>query len=282
MKKSTTILFGVILLFSLAFVTAENCALNAEMINQDPYPAIPGDYVKVVFQLNGIGNPNCGNVDFSLVEGFPFKLKSGQSASKTIRSGTYTSDYKSSAILPYELIVNEDALDGMTPIEVKFSSQLSGAIQSTEFDIQIEDVRTDFEISIKDYILATNTLTFEILNTGKGDAEALTIEIPQQDTITVKGSNRNIIGSLDSNEDTSFSFEAIPTEGDMNLEILYTDGTNARRTIDKKVHYNPVYFTDRIKDTNGSSSTTYLIIAIVVILIIWFFWRRNKKKNQHK
>ena len=55
-----------VLVLALSFVSASVCELDVTMLNQDPYPAVPGDYVEIVFQIAGIENPECGRVVFSL------------------------------------------------------------------------------------------------------------------------------------------------------------------------------------------------------------------------
>ncbi|MAG38031.1 hypothetical protein CMI45_01440 [Candidatus Pacearchaeota archaeon] len=274
------VLLGV---FMISLVSAASCSLDAKLINQDPYPVIPGDEVKVVFQLNGISNPECKNVVFELVEEFPFELIPGQEARVTAEGGT-VSDFNTYLLIPYKLRVAKDARDGDNSLEIKFSNGVENnkAITVREFNITVEDLETDFEVSIKDYVAGTRTLTFEILNIGENDVEALTVEIPKQESISIKGSNRNIVGSLDSNEDTTFSFEAVPTDGEIDLVILYTDEISERRQLEKSVTYDSSYFTGRARDQNGGSKTTYYIIAFVVLVIIFWLWRRKKKKDKQK
>ena len=83
------------------------------------------------------------------------------------------------------------------------------------------DGRTDFEVYVGDHVIKDKSLVFEILNIGNQDIEALTVEIPKQENIVVKGANRNIVGDLDSNEYTTTDFEAIPAGGDINLILHY-------------------------------------------------------------
>ncbi|MCA9485509.1 MAG: hypothetical protein KC506_01555, partial [Nanoarchaeota archaeon] len=207
MKKSLMFLLVFAFMFSLASVSAAPCVLESELINQDPYPALPGDYVKLVFQLSGLENPDCGQVSFELNEEFPFTLDPGVSPKVTVDSGTYARRFQSSLIIPFQVRVDEEAIDGDNPIEVVYYYGIGqGTALRNTFDINVEDVRTDFEVSIKEYDPATNTLTFEILNIGEHDIEALTIDVPKQDNIIVKGSSRNIVGDLDSSEDTTFRF----------------------------------------------------------------------------
>jgi hypothetical protein len=58
MKRGFLGLGIVFILLFLEMISAV-CTLNVSMINQDPYPATPGEPVKVVFQINGVSSPDC-------------------------------------------------------------------------------------------------------------------------------------------------------------------------------------------------------------------------------
>jgi len=276
------VILGLFLVVVLSgFVVAQSaCNLDITMLNQDPYPAVPGDYVKAVFQARGVDNPNCGKITFELIEGFPFSLDPGVGNAITMRGGAYASDFATYLLAPYKIRVDEQALDEETPIKVRYASDkdVNQSYKVKEFNITIMDLHTDFEVAVKDYTKATNNLVFEILNVGEHDVEALTMEVPKQDNIAVKGSNRNIVGSLDSNEDTTFSFEAVPKSGEITLSIWYTDEINVRRVVEKKVVYDSSYFEDRVSDTNGGSKWTYVIVVLVIIGIIWWHRRARRKR----
>lgn len=69
MKKNGIglVVLGLFVIFGMSFAIAETCGLDVGLINQEPYPAVPGEYVKVVFQITGVDNPECGKIDFELV-----------------------------------------------------------------------------------------------------------------------------------------------------------------------------------------------------------------------
>ena len=283
MKKS--IITGFILLLSLfsllGNVMAATCNIDVSLLNQDPYPAIPGDYVKVVFQIDGLENENCGDVVFGIDEGYPFYLDPGVQNPITINSGTFQKDYSSSSQQPYKLRIDENALDGENPIEISYSTSASATMIIQEFNITVEDTRADFEVSVKDYDYATNELTFEILNIEETDVQALTLEIPKQEGIEIKGANRVVVGDLDSNEYTSADFEAILPKGesDIKLNVIYTDSINVRREIQKIVSFDSSYFTDRNKD---QKSTPWLLYIVIIGVIGFFIWRRIRKKKREE
>ncbi len=285
MKKRLIVAFLLTVLVFPTLVSAA-CNLEASLINQDPYPAVPGDYVRLLFQLKGLEDPSCENIYFELVEEYPVSFDPGVDSVTNVRAGTFTKNFNSYLMMPYKVRIDADALDGDTPFEVRYAStSLSTSIPATfyssEFNLNIQDVKSDFEIFVKEYKPSTNVLTFEILNIGETDIEALTIEIIPQDGIVVKGASRNIIGSLDSNDFTTADFEAKPSKGEIDLIIYYTDSINVRRSINKTVMFDPEPFEGR---NNGESSntTTYLILLVIIGSIGYYFYRRHKKKQEKK
>src|SRR3990172_7672633 len=114
MKKRVVMLLVLALSIVLAVqnAAATACSLNATLVNQDPYPAVPGDYVKIIFQLSGVDNPECEEISFELREQFPFSLDPDESNQVKITGGTYVRTYKSDFLIPYKIRVHEDAIDG--------------------------------------------------------------------------------------------------------------------------------------------------------------------------
>ncbi|GEM_PF-440244 len=286
--KRGIIFFTAFFVLSAALASSQilpSCNLEAKLVSQDPYPAIQGDYVKLIFQLsgNGVTNPSCGKIYFELAENFPISFDPGASRVSVIQSGSYSQGFQSFVLFPYKVRVDPDALDGENTLEVFYSSNYGSntLLKKEEFNFTVEDVRTDFEVSIKDYEKSTNTMTFEILNIGKADVDALTAEIPKQENIEVKGSNRNIIGSLDSSEDTTFDFEAIPKKGEILVNLLYTDKTGARRSLEKKILFEPSYFEGRSRDNSGISLTWIIIIIAVVIAGVVLARNRIRRRKLH-
>ena len=269
-------LFGVL---SLNLVSA-TCTLDPYFINQDPYPAVPGDYVKLIFQLRGVENPECQTVSFELMEKYPLIFDPGAESEVMVKAGTYTKDFNSYLSIPYKVRVDSDALDGDIPMEVRYSGTYSPIIFSKQFNLTIEDVRADFEVFVKNYDYTTNIMTLEILNIGKSDVEAMTISMFSGDNIVVKGASTNIIGSLDSNDFTTADFEAVPSGGDVNIAITYTDATNSRRTLEKTISFDPDLFSERKQDEAGGSSWYYVVGAVIIAGIAYYFYRR--KKNHDK
>jgi hypothetical protein len=274
-------------LFFISLISAgatTNCDLNASLVNQDPYPVVPGEYIEVVFQLSGLQNSNCDGAIFELISNYPFSLDKGEESIKNLQGSTYVSDYKKTWMIPYKLRVDNDAMDGFNQIEVRFSQgdSFKDFSISKKFDIKIEDVRVDFEVHVKEYSKTNNEITFEILNTGKHDVEALTIEILEQENFILHQSPKKIVGSLDSNEETEFTYTAEAYKGNIDLQITYTDEINERRTLNKGIEFNPKYFEKNQENGKEISWWIYLIAAVIVIWVIIKIIKKHKHKKNKK
>lgn len=270
----------LLMLVYVAMVSATTCDLVVSLINQDPLPAIPGESVRLIFQIDGIENSECQTVEVELLENYPITLEPGQTSKYSVESGVYAKNYQSFFIAPYKVIVDKDALNGESIIELGYRYSGNQGYIIKQFELDIEDTRANFEIFVKDYNPITNLLTFEILNIAESDVEALTIEIPDQENLVIKGSNRNIIGDLDSNEYTTADFKAVPEDGKINLIIYYTDSINERRTLEKEVFFENKYFKDNGENNNGS--TFWIILVIIIVVVVYLFHRKRKKKLRNK
>lgn len=279
--KSRGVLLVALLMFSMINVLAVSCNLEVSLVNQDPLPAIPGESVKLIFQIDGVENPECGSVEFELLENYPIELEPGQVSSYSIQAGTYTQNYQSFFMAPYKTIISKDAIDGDSPVEVRYRYSGNSGYITKQFNIEIEDIRANFEVYVEDYDATTNTLTFEILNTADSDIEALTIEIPEQENVQIRGTNINIVGDLDSNEYTTADFKAIPKDGEITLKISYSDQINERRVVKETVVYNGKYFSYADSGNKGGAGG-WIILLIIIAVIVYFVYRRKKKKKALK
>jgi hypothetical protein len=262
-------------------LSAEGCPLSVSLISQDPYPAIPGEYAKLVFQVegDGVSDKTCGRIDIELAEKYPLSFDNEEESIITFRSGFYEKDFGSFLTAPFKVRIDENALDGDASIEVRSKTGYSLAYVTTQFLLNVDNSKIDFEVHVKDYDYVTNTVTFEILNVGKSDVKALTVEIPKQDNIEIKGPNRNIVGDIDSNEFSTADFEASINNGEIKMNITYTDNIDVRRIIEKSVEFDPSYFLDRKADQKTTSKWSYIFIVAIILAIGYYFYRKHKKKK---
>ncbi|MEM4271562.1 MAG: hypothetical protein QXD13_00505 [Candidatus Pacearchaeota archaeon] len=261
-------------------VSAAPCELSPILLNQDPYPAVPGDYVKVVFQINGTENPECGKISFEVLPQYPFSLDATES-SGIIFGPFYVQNYPTYVLEGYKLRVDKDALDGANKIKVRYKG-INMAPITKEFDIEVEDARTDFDLIIQDYVASTNTVTFAILNVGKKDAEALTLEVPKQENLNVLGNNKLIIGSLNSNDDTTISMQAVPKIGEILVRIYYNDKIGVRRTLEKTVMFSSGLLESAKNGKKEVSTYAYLFWGLIILWIIYMIYGYYKRKARAK
>ncbi len=272
MKK---LIILMLILPIINFASAETCTPEIVLLNQDPYPAIPGEYVKLVFQISNLESSECGDIAFKLKEEYPIIFNPGESGIRNFQEVDYIKDYKSTIQIPYEVRIDEDALDGENFIEVLLKNKNNAEILEN-FNIEVDDPKSDFEIYVTEYDYQEKKLTIEILNVGDSDIEALTLEIEKQKNIIIKGSNRMVAGDLDSNEYTTVDFEATPLDGEILLNIIYSDPLNKRRTIEKNIIFDSNYFIDRANGEEPTSKSTYVLWTILILGVIYWFRKRKK------
>lgn len=279
-------MFGFLVFLSLLVLASpvysavsDVCAPNITLLNQDPYPAVPGEYVRLVFQVSGISMSMCGDMTVKLVQDYPLIFDPTDSGIKKFNKVDYVRDYSTNLVVPFKVRVDNNALSGANPIEVQVQNQGGGIISKT-FDLEIRDTRTDFQVFVYDYDYATSEITFQILNIGESDIEALTVEIPKQDNILVKGSNMEIVGDLDSNEYTTVDFEARPVDGKIQVNLHYSDEINVRRKLVEEVVFDSSYFQERFSVEKKVSGWAYAFWTLALVLAVLFFLKRRKKKKE--
>ncbi|MEK6918719.1 MAG: hypothetical protein AABW73_01640 [Nanoarchaeota archaeon] len=287
MKRAGAIILLLVITISLssmisAVFTTPVCDLDISLVNQDPAVATPGDYLKLVFKVDGISQVECGDVKLKLAPQFPIILEQGDSGERSLTSGGFVANYVDYALVPYRIIIDKDTPDGDNEIRLSYTQAgVSGEIKKF-FNISVKNQVADFEVTVKDYDLTTNIITFEILNVGKSDAEALTVDIEKQESLELKGNSRNIVGSLDKNDDTTFTFEGTPHNGLIMMNIKYNDENGFRRNLDVKAKYDESLYTGRKRDEKKSPIGTIVVIILILALGSFFIIRRVRKKKQKK
>jgi len=286
MKKRRVLSLGFVFLsffLALVLISASEtiCSPTVRLLSQDPSLVSPGEYVKLVFQIEGVTDSNCGTVNFELKNEYPISFDPGVNNVYSFESGFFERNYGEFATVPFKVRVNEDAVDGDSQIETLISySGYNGVINN--FNISIQDLSSDFEIYVKNYDINTNIITFEILNIGKSNTKAITMILPPQENIIVKGPNKNIAGDLDSNEYTTADFEVSGVGGKVQIQVEYTDEVNVRRSLNKTIEFDPNYFMDRKADEKNTSLSTYIIIGIIVLIIVYWIYRKYSKSKRKK
>lgn len=270
------------LAFGLFFIQLSSavCTITPSLINQDPISAVPGEVVKLLFQITGTENPECGNINLEFIEDYPFTLDSGYSKIQTVQGGTYQRDFNSFWMVPYKVRVSPDALDGEQKLSLKtWINTDTQFAKIYDFNVTVEEVRTEFIITLDSYSFTTNKLVLGIVNIGENTAQSITVEVPEQENVEVSGGHVKILGELDSNEDTTVTFDAALKSGPIKINLEYNDDVGERRVISKEVVFSEGAF-ENTKQKSGPSVGTILFSLIVIALAVYFFLRRRKAKRK--
>lgn len=265
-----------------AYFTRPVCNVDISLVNQDPATATPGEYLKLLFKVDGISQAECGSVKAKLSPQFPIILEEGDNGERSVTAGGYVANYGNYALIPYKVRIDSNAPDGDNEIEMTYTlTGLSGEFKKF-FNISVKNPIADFEVTIKDYDINTNILTFEILNVGKSNAEALTVDVTEQESLELKGNSRNIIGSLDKNDDTTFTFEGTPHNGNIDMTIKYNDENGFRRSAKASANYNEDLFSGRKRDEKKTSWGGIIILIIIIAVVAYWIIRKRRKKKERR
>jgi hypothetical protein len=316
MKK----IFLIFIIASILIVKAASASssiqppasVNIYFVNQDPYPADPGNYVNLLFKIENSGNQDANNVTTQLMTQYPFSLDPGVSSINSFGTVRGLGD-EMQYLLKYRLNVDQNAVNGENEIKMEYSftdvnGNLVDAIRT--FNITVSDPKTDFGVVAQD--TTGGTTTFGIANIGSNDAFSVIVSIPPQGSFRTSGASSSIIGNLNAGDYTLVSFQvssagnatipgnfsrtrgngSIPGNftfaGGRNLivDVAYTDKLGIRRTVEKEVaiNINSTFGGSRTTQTSRgiSSGMVYIIIGLVGIIAIVLFFVLRKKIRRKK
>ncbi|MBU5689491.1 MAG: hypothetical protein KQA41_04720 [Candidatus Aenigmarchaeota archaeon] len=285
-----------VLLIVIATVKADNCYLQVKLLNQDPYPAEPGNYVKIVFEVTGIENPTCNGASLKIMPEYPFYLDQDSDSVQTIKGG-YISEFKTSWLAGYKLRVDKNALTGDYQLKIQYQPGQKineNAIQKT-FPIKVEDVQTKFDVIVQDQ--SSNIVSLGIINVGKNTANSVIVKIPEQENFMTTGISEQIIGNLAAGDYTLVSFDIMPKKNtsrisnELTVQIDYTDILGERRSTTKNVNVvfrgNTTLPFVRSQQFRNSQNQTrfqwyYIVAALAAVVTIYIFIKKivHKKKDQ--
>jgi hypothetical protein len=304
-------IFLFLSLIALNFASADACNLKVTLLNQDPYPANPGDYVKVVFQVAGVGNSNCRGEIFELNPSYPFSLDENESAVRTLETMNYSDDYNTNWIIPYTLRIDKNALDGEAEIKVvyRFKNWDPAYSINQKFNITIQNSQTNFDAVIQD--ISGSDVSIAIANIGKYAANAVIVKIPEQDSFITKDVSGQMVGNLDSGDYTVVGFSLSQKMGQMirttaktsdsqpsvvntssntlKFDIYYTDNIGERRVVGMELPLslsNSSGLTGMAGGFSGRKRSswsiwyTLLIIAAVFGIIAFILLKKFPKKTK--
>ena len=267
--------------------------LKATLVNQDPYPADPGSYVNLLFQIENIGTESAENTTVEMITQYPFSLDTGVNPVTNIGTVAGLQTGNKAFQVKYRVRVDDNAINGDNEIKLKVSESDKSVYNLKTFNISVSNPRTDF------IVVAQDSTTLAIANTGANTASSVIVSIPDQNEFRVSGAASTIIGNLNAGDYTLATFEILPivsrnatiggTESrNLMVDVSYTDTLGIRRNIELEVPYDfssTSNFTGTgtfVRTTGSSSNTGLLYIAIGVIgivVVVAFIKLRTRKRK---
>lgn len=299
--------FALLLVFGFNFVNAEtqSCNPTIQLVSQDPNPAVPNDYVKVIFEISNLGNCKEGFA-VRLNPEYPFSLDLNDSSVQEIETNPYASGYRSVWMIPYKIRVDSAAFDGDYSLKLQYHE---GSDSNWEFyvekgfNVTIEDARTKFDAVIQES--SGSDVSIAIANIGKYTANSVVVRIPEQESFVASGTDGQMVGNLESGDYTIVGFTVtsksvipqrnmskgnggnppsnnMPTQSaisnKLQFDIYYTDNIGERRVVNMELPLNignssgmaMGSFNGRQRAPASSSSGWIKWIIIVAVLIVAF------------
>jgi len=293
-------IFVLILTFGIDFVIAESqsCNPTIQLVSQDPNPAVPNDYIKVLFEISNLGNCNNG-FSVRLNPEYPFSLDLNESSVQEIETNPFAPGYRSVWMIPYKVRVDSAAFDGDYSLKLQYDKGSDSNWESYVeggFNVTIEDSRTKFDAVIQES--SGSDVSIAIANIGKYTANSVVVRIPEQDSFVASGTDGQMVGNLESGDYTIVGFtisskggmlqrnmsqnknnpSQTPASNKLKFDVYYTDNLGERRVVNMELPLNignsssmiMGSFNGRQRTPTSSSSSWIKWIVIIAILIVAF------------
>ena len=277
--SSKILLIFLVLIISLSTVSAVS---HVQLMRYDPIPAQAGEYVDVWIKFENKGEKLEGAA-LKFVEEYPFSLDPNENPERdlgTLEKGQFS-------VQKFKIRVDKGAIEGDNIITFDYK-ECSGCVwDKITPSLNIIEAHTDFEIVVQE--LGKEGTSIAIANIGKNPANSITIKIPKQEDIEVKGISSTIIGNLGAGDYTiaTYNLKPLHSENNLNVEVHYTDSLGERHTIVKTVPFmSKSDFTEIYNKVNGLDQTTgfslwfYVTLILLAYIIAKFIKNRRDRKKR--
>jgi hypothetical protein len=205
--------------------------VDITLINQDPATAQPGEYVDLKFKISNQGLESAEDTSIELVESYPFSLDPDVSASRELGDLRAAAIGDDAYIVEYRVRVDENAVESENEISLKYTTGDEDFSVTRDFDISVDDVGTDFELSAGK--VSASSIPVNLDNIGDKPAESVHVVLPDQSGIIKEGLETRVVGPLESGENkvVDFAVSNISVGDSYRFEIHYTDVNGVRREL---------------------------------------------------
>ena len=125
------------------------------LINQEPDPAEPGEYVDLRFKFDNNGTDEAKNVEAELLTQYPFSLEPGADAARKV--GTLQSMQRGDVgvIIKYRVRIDRNAIAGENEIKIRYRIDGDDWIEPKEFKVGIQT--RDAILSVENILMGKET-----------------------------------------------------------------------------------------------------------------------------
>ncbi len=216
MKKFVLMMFLVALIVPFVMADTDFARTKATLLNQDPDPAEPGDYVELRWKVEKLGNDILEDLEYKLELEYPFSFDNGDDGLKSLGDWKGASDDDEFYTLYYKVRVAEDALEDDYEIKLKSTFNAASAWQSEDYDIRVGNIeKPKFVIgsiatspSKLSPDLEEAQIDIDLENIGDGNAENVKFEIdlPEGFEASYSYADRKILGIIEAGKSETAIF----------------------------------------------------------------------------
>lgn len=260
-KKIITLIIAIFILSSTMVFAAytDGAKVENQLLNQNPDPVEPGQYVELRWKLENNGGEPTKNILFELEPKYPFSLDPGIEHIQRLGKLDSYQVGDDAYVIYYKVKVDKKAVDGNYDIDYRFSTNNGDTwredsdsirIEDNEYNIVLNDITTnptkvspgqEVKLSLNVKNLASSQISNILVSLNLANA-ASQVELP---FTPVGSSDSVVINSIDAGE-----------SGKVNFKLA----VNANA--ESKVHKIPV--TVSFTNNQGTSFTKTFIVGVTV------------------
>ncbi|PIN94525.1 hypothetical protein COU53_03175 [Candidatus Pacearchaeota archaeon CG10_big_fil_rev_8_21_14_0_10_30_48] len=278
MKKKMIFIVLALFLLSLNFASA----ITITDVSQEEL--FPGETAIVKIDLKNNLNEDVEDVSFNLVfDNLPFIPIGGSEKS-------YDSfDEGKSKSFSLTIKSSQDAKPGdyNVPFTLSYVDSNGDILKKSGSIGIVVGAKTElaFDVELKNNVVGENgQVNLKLINSGFGDVKFVTVKIIPEG-FTIMGSDSDYIGTVDSNDFESATFDVIfnSENARVNAIVTYKDFYNVEHTenVNRAVK---VYSKDEGIELGiiQKNNTMIYIISVVVVIVLWLVYRTIKRKLKKK
>jgi len=243
MRLMKQILLAVsLLLVIISSAAAEDVAIVADLISQNPDPARSSELVEIRFNVQNLGYDDVENVIIELEPEYPFTRVPGESLNKTIPYIRSRQTDEDAVTIKFKLLVDNDAPDDIYEIDLRiWDGTGTSTTKTIDIEVRGKEYAQVITISKANIDLAREeSLEFVITNTGNSPLENMVFSWsdPAGVVLPVYSDNTKYIKHLDVGESVEVSYTVIadinanPGLYQMDLNLRFEDYESTTGEID--------------------------------------------------